>query len=390
MNLGKFHLALVLCLVVTLGAFSSTFAQTASPAVRQVGTIHSVQASGIVLKPDSGSDVHVTVLEGARLLRVEPGQTDLKTAVPMQLNELQKGDRILVRGAMSEDGKTLLASTIVAMKKEDLAQKQERELQEWQRHGAGGLVKAVNPASGDITISTMSPTGVKAVVIHTTPKTLFRRYALTSIKFDDAKPGVLADIKVGDQLRVRGSKNADGSEFTADQIVSGTFRNIAGKITATDAVAKTITVDDLATKTPVVVHVTDATEMHKIPEMLAQRLAIRLKGQANGESPTGAPQAQAAQGQRPSMPPRNGMGAGGEGGRSADLQQLLNRMPPMPFSELIKGDAVMIVSTVGTPTDVSAITLLNGVEPILTASPSSGALTPWNLGSLGADPAAAQ
>ena len=43
-----------------------------------------------------------------------------------------------------------------------------------------------------------------------------------SIKFDDAKPSKLADIHPGDQLRARGTKNEDGTEFAAEEIVSGT------------------------------------------------------------------------------------------------------------------------------------------------------------------------
>jgi hypothetical protein len=69
-------------------------------------------------------------------------------------------------------------------------------------------------------------------------------------------------------------------------------------------------------------------------------------------------------------------------------------MPAMPFSELVKGDAVMIVATSGSDSsDATAITLLSGVEPILTASPNgSGAaslLAPWSLGTGGAEAAAA-
>ena len=64
--------------------------------------------------------------------------------------------------------------------------------------------------------------------------TVIRRYAPDSVKFDDAKPGTLDQIKPGDQLRARGTKNADGNELAAEEIVSGTFRNVAGVVVATD------------------------------------------------------------------------------------------------------------------------------------------------------------
>ena len=88
------------------------------------------------------------VQDGARLLRIEPGENDLKNAAPLQLEDLQPGDRILVRGTNGPDGKSLLAVSVIAMKKADIAEKHAHEREEWQRHGVGGLVSAVDPATG--------------------------------------------------------------------------------------------------------------------------------------------------------------------------------------------------------------------------------------------------
>ena len=52
---------------------------------------------------------------------------------------------------------------------------------------------------------------------------IIRRYAADSVKFDDAKPGTLDQIKPGDQLRARGTKSDDGKEMAAAEIVSGTL-----------------------------------------------------------------------------------------------------------------------------------------------------------------------
>ena len=76
-----------------LGAPSAS-AQT--NAARPVGTIKSISGNNILLTTDAGSDLSVVVQEGARLLRVEPGEKDLKQAVPIALPELLPGDRILV------------------------------------------------------------------------------------------------------------------------------------------------------------------------------------------------------------------------------------------------------------------------------------------------------
>lgn len=64
---------------------------------------------------------------------------------------------------------------------------------------------------------------------------------------------------------------------------------------------------------------------------------------------------------------------------------MLARLPASTLADLQKGEAVMIVSTQGSAAHPpSAITLLGGVEPILTAAPATGAqslLTPWSLAS---------
>jgi hypothetical protein len=49
-----------------------------SPLVRQLGTIKSIKGNTIVLTPDEGADIIVVLKDGARMLRVEPGEKDFK------------------------------------------------------------------------------------------------------------------------------------------------------------------------------------------------------------------------------------------------------------------------------------------------------------------------
>ena len=69
---------------------------------------------------------------------MEPGQTDLKSAPSIQLSDVQAGDRLLVAGVPSDDGKTIAATTAVLMKKADVAEKQQHDREEWQKNGVGG------------------------------------------------------------------------------------------------------------------------------------------------------------------------------------------------------------------------------------------------------------
>jgi hypothetical protein len=354
--------------------------QPAQNAAKQViGAIEAINGNMITLKPDTGANVNVTVQGAVRVLRVAPGQTDLKTATPIQLSDLQVGDRILVRGTPSADGQSLSATAIVAMKRSDVEAKQQQEREDWQKRGIGGLVSAVDAGAGTITISVAAAGGTKAVAVHAAQSTIFRRYAPDSVQFDDAKPSSLAEIKAGDQVRARGARNADGTEFAAEEIVSGAFRNIAGTINNVDAAANALTVMDLATKKPVVVKISAQSQLLKLPPQMAQGVAMQLKG--GGRGGNGATGSESGRGGEA----RTGEGGGngrGAGRGPADLQQMMNRIPKVTLAEMQKGDAVMIVSTEGTTAGgVTAITLLSGVEPILQApSGQSMTLPPWNLG----------
>jgi len=359
-----------------------------NPATRPVGTIKAITGKTIVLTTDAGAEVTIQVQDDARLMRIAPGQKDLKDAAPIQLADLQPGDRILVRGKLADDGKTIAAASVIAMKQTDIAMKQSHERDEWQKHGVGGLVGAIDAGGSTIKISTNALGAAKDVSIHVSKQTVLRRYAPDSVKFDDAKPSAIEEIKVGDQLRARGTRSADGTELTADEVVSGTFRNIAGIINGMDASEGTITVMDLVAKKPITVKVTADTQLRKLAPAMAQRIAMRLKG-APADAPagggaTGSPTARAAEtsgsGQAGGQ---SGAGrTGGAGGAGAgDLQQALSRMPAATLADLQKGDAVMIVATEGTQEGgVTAITLLAGVEPLLQAAGASTILTPWTMG----------
>ena len=366
-------------------------AAAAKPAAQQVvGTIKAINGRIVTITTDAGANSIAMVSDTSRILRVEPGQTDLKTAVPLTFADLQVGDRILVRGALTDDGSSLLASSVIAMKHADVQAKQQQILEDWQKRGVGGLVSAIDPATGIISISSVTATGPRTIAIHTTKDTILRRYAPDSVKFDDAQVGPITQIRVGDQLRARGARNTDSTEITADEIVSGSFRNISGTVDSVDAANNTLTVTDLVTKKPVVVKVTTQSQIRKLTPVVAQGLAARLKGPAAGAPAAGgnSPAVPGAGGQRPGGGLGGGPGGPGgnarSGGAAADFQQVVGRMPQITLAEFMKSDAVMIVSTSSANSaGVTAITLVGGVEPILAASPNGGqdvTLAPWSIG----------
>ncbi len=283
-------------------------------------------------------------------------------------------------------GATPQALQIVAIKQTDIAQKQQQELADWQRNGIGGLVKSVDAASGDVTVTTGAGPSMKTVAVHIAKSTVLKRYASGSINFADAQPGPLDAIQAGDQLRARGQKNADGTEIDATEVVSGSFRNISGTVSAIDTANSTLTVKDLVTKKNVTVHITPAAQMRRLPDMVARMIAARLKGgdhSSRGTAMTAAPSGAQS-------PSHAGAGQAGAGARrpGGDMEQVLERAPAIQLSDLQKGEAVMLVSTQGA-SDVTAIKLLAGVEPLLESPEASRSLLAnWSMGSGGGEEAA--
>jgi Domain of unknown function (DUF5666) len=384
--------ALLLCFCLHTCAVPLLNAQQpASTSPRVLGAIQSINGRSLTVLSDAGVASTVSIEDATKLLQIEPGKTDLKEATPLAFGDLQPGDRVLVRGVMAGDGKTLRAASLIAMKKAAISEKQNKERAEWQR-GVGGLVKSIDPATQTVILATNGFSANKEIVLHLGKDALLRRYAPDSTRFDAAKPAPLSAIQTGDQLRARGTRSEDGAGFEAAEIVSGTFRNIAGTVTSINAASNTVVVQDLATKSPVTVKITAESQMRKLPPPFAERLAARLKGQSpEAQASPGGAQAGAAQHQQQSPPSDQAggsMGAGNRGG--GDLQQMLARMPAATLADLQKGDAVMVVSTQGSEKDSPAVvTLLAGVEAILRASPKGGQdmiLSPWSLG--GGEPSA--
>jgi len=383
-------LSIALLVAAPLVAPSAFTQGAATPAPSKfVGTITDIGGNTLTVKTDGDGDRKVEVPATAVLKRIAPGQKDLSTADAIQFTDLAVGDRVLVKLDPGSPASTPQALQIVAVKQADVALKQQKDREDWQRQGVGGLVKSVDSAAGVIVLTSGSGATAKTITVHTTKATMLKRYAPASVRYDAALPAPIDAIHAGDQLRARGAKNTDGTEIAAEEVISGTFRNISGAISSVDAASSTLAVKDLATKKQVTIHFTSDAQMRRLPDMMARMLAARLQGAASGQSGNAQPAAGAT-----GSAQRSGSGQwGGQGGGQGrgDPQQMLNSAPAIQLADLKKGDAVMLVSTDGA-SEVTAITLLAGVEPLLEApAASQSLLNNWSMNSgSGAAEAAAQ
>jgi hypothetical protein len=388
-NLGFLFLFLSIFLTDAARAQTPDIGITANLALGDVTAIDAAKKQ-ISLKTKDG-EILIVLADLTVYKRVSPeAPTDLKAALPSAFVEISVGDRVIAQGKTAEDKKTIAASRVIIMTKSDIAKKQSAESERWSK-GVVGRVTAVNVAANEITVAMRGGgmMGERNAVVAVGDKTQFRRYAPGSVKFSDARLGTMADIKVGDQLRARGERSADGARLAAEEIVSGSFKMVAGKITAIDAAKREVTISDAQTNKPVVVAVNDDTLLRRFPPEMAQRMAMMQAMRASGQMPPGAAAAAAGAGGgqgagNPMMRPPGGggnpaqtgqmpQGMGGQGGggvmRGGDVDQMLERMPALNLTELKVGDAIAASSTVSAaaPDRVTAIKFVAGIEPFLNA-----------------------
>ena len=120
-------------LLVLMCVASARIELHAQAAARFVGTITAINGNTITVKTDAGDSKQVEIPASAAIKQLAPGQKDLSAAATIQLTDLATGDRVLVKLDPDATGATPQALQLVAMKQTDIAQKQQKETEDWQR-----------------------------------------------------------------------------------------------------------------------------------------------------------------------------------------------------------------------------------------------------------------
>ncbi len=340
----------------------------------------------MVIREDSGVIFTINLSDKTQYKRLAPGEKSLANATNIAIGDVGQGDRVLARWRAGSDQKTVPAPQVVVMSKADLAKKQDQERAQWRRRGVSGIVTSVNGSTQEITVSSRSLMGAQqAVIIPVTDKVLMRRYPPDTIpKYSEAKPSKFEEVKVGDQLRALGDKSADGTHLTAEEVLFGTFKIVGGTVTAIDATANQIKINDLTTKKPLTIILKPDSVLRRFPENAAMMFGGGMgPGGPGGGGPGGAGQkpagvgpgspgatGQGGAGQKPAgVGPGGAQGGGprpGGGAGGGNMADLLERLPTISINELKVGDTIIMSSLPGSdPTQFTAISLVSGIEPLL-------------------------
>ena len=390
-------IALVLVLVpagssATAQTTSTTSAQAGDPGITPNGAIGEVKvidstARQMIVKTDAGTLVTVALGDKTVYMRLAPGEKTLTNAAKITFTDVGEGDRVWARGKVAEDHKSVPATALIVMNKVDIAKKQEQERAEWKRRGVLGIITAVKPETKEITISSRSMAGPQSIVIPVSDKVEVRRYAPDSIKFADAKVAAFSELKVGDQVRALGNRSPDGTAFTAEKVVTGSFRMVSGVVTAVDAATGEVKINDIQTKQPLTIVVKQDAVLRKFPPpgqmggMMMGRGGPAANGGPAGQNPSGGPAGNRPQtggaqegpgGRGPGSggPPGTGGPAGGGmrmGGGGMNIQDLIERLPIIAIADVKVGDTIIVSSTKGAdPARLTAISLISGADTLLT------------------------
>jgi hypothetical protein len=360
----------------------SVQAQTQDPATdpsiaakHAIGEVKSIDVPNkiITLKTDAGTTVFASINDKTVYKRLAPGEQSLTNASDITFADIGEGDRIMARGTVAADRKSVPAAMIIVMTKGDIAKKQEAERLEWRRRGILGVITALKPEAKEIVISNRNMAGAQTVVtIPVADSTEMRRYAPDSIRFSDAKPSTFNELKVGDQLRALGDKSEDGLRFKPAKVVTGAFRTVAGTVKEVNPATGEIKITDMEKKQPLTIVIKQDSVLRRFPPMSEMGAMMGGMGRGPGGAPGGTPggQAPAAGAQpaaRPQGPGAGGPGAGGPGGRgNFNINEMLERLPTIAIADVKVGDTIIVSSTQGVdPSRLTAIALVSGADTLL-------------------------
>ncbi len=369
------------CALLALATFSipATAQDSAAPArpkyVSLIGTVEKVDEAGkaFSIKPDKAAEADVRFDDKTQFLRLPAGVLDTKQATRATAADVGVGDRAIAR-LRAEAPAGQPAVFFYFSKASDLAQRRKKTSEEWQTQGVSGIVKSVDAAAKQAAISVQGGFGPpKDMTLDLSGPVDYQHFSLDTGKYEPG--GAAASIRVGDQVRVLGQKNADQTEIKVENIASGSFKTISIQVKSIDAGAGQILATDLASKKPIAIAIKPDTRIKKLDDATALLLARRLnpsfqsgRGEGRGEG-RGAPGGAAPVG----IPGAIGQGRGGRGGRGLDPARLLDEQPTIALADLKPGDPVIVR---GEPSeDMSKITatmVVAGVDPILRAAPPDG------------------
>jgi hypothetical protein len=318
---------------------ASAFSQTTSPAgtataVNIVGKISliSSDAKQLQILTSSGQNIVVLVDDRSELKRVPAGETNLQNAVKIAFSDISLEDNAFVRGLTAGNSR-IEARQIVIVSSADAAKRKQQKADEWKKRGVAGIVKNVDESANQITIE-LKGEGSKRLEIFANTRTVFQHYRENAVNMDDYGPGGMDKIRTGDQVRALGTKTPDGSRYDAEEIFSGSFRTVNGKVKSINLESSELTLVDSKTDRAITVRVTGDSRLIR----LTSESIAKNSGKSGAAESSG----------RPSV---------------ISISAMLENSPRIALAD-IRENEILVIATASDPDlgKINALTVISGVE----------------------------
>jgi hypothetical protein len=373
-------------------ASAQTPAAAPSPYTSVQGSVTRVDlATKVISVKTATGDTTVKFSDQTQLMQLPPGEADTKKATPIKAEEMGPGDHILAR-VQTKDLTGLPARSVYINRAADIAKENSAKLLAWQTQAVSGYVESIDAVGKKATMKVKGTAGQpdRDVALDLSGAVNYQRFSDKTFEYENADA---AAIKVGDHLRVLGTKNADVTQIKVTDAAADAIKQIGATVKSIDPATGVITATDTAKK-PVTITVRAATKVKRLDDPTALMIARIVNPTFQGMGGRGAGRGAAA---------GDGAGAGGGGGRgfgaggqagggapggsgfggrgggrgrggAAQIQNLIDQQPDAKIADLKPGEPI-IISGPSSPdsSSFSAMMVLAGVDQILRAAPSTGA-----------------
>jgi hypothetical protein len=233
--------ALALCAVLLAGTAVAAQDGAGKRPGGALGDLTAIDAAkgALTIKTTDGATATAKVTNATEYLLIEPGKKSLEGAERIALADVHVGDRVWARGEPGADG-AIQARQLVVMSAQAIAERNRRDAREWQTRGLIGEVRAVDPATREVTVESYRG---DQIVVAVGDATTLRKLKPGATDLSSAEPIAFDALAVGNQIAVRGERTPDGARMAAETLVAGTFpRPVRGRVTAVDAEARAVTI----------------------------------------------------------------------------------------------------------------------------------------------------
>jgi sRNA-binding protein len=350
---------------INLRSASTQTSGVLSPKIQQnlIGEVSSVDAAGgkIVVSTETKTSVTVPFNDKTAFRRVAPGQTSLANAEQIKVTDIQIGDRVLIPGGVAADQAPV--RQIVVMARAAINSQRDEEQRKRRERTVAGRITAVNADKKEIVIQARGGrnSGTDALTIDASGNVKMLRYAPDSLKLSDAVAGSFTDLRVGDQIRVIGDRNAEGTRVAAEEIFSGSVTRLVGSVSEINAARGEIVVKNSRTGELTTIAMGKNTTLRRITPEVAENLKQRMERRRDRRNQRDSGDSNNQQTQAERRRAREERRSQNNNGQQANRnpRQMFEDLPAITVGDLKKGDAVLITGT-GANSRLTAVSVISG------------------------------